>query len=93
MRTRRPWLATLVVAIAFICVAFVCVTTLAQAQQAQSQAQPEQEKGQAPPAASDISTPVFKAETRLVLVDTVVTDKKGNYITGLDRQGLQGLGR
>src|SRR3974390_870111 len=26
---------------------------------------------------------VFKAETRLVLVDTVVTDKKGNYITDL----------
>src|SRR5208337_2018302 len=33
--------------------------------------------------ATDSSTPVFKAETRLVLVDTIVTDKKGNYITDL----------
>ena len=32
---------------------------------------------------ADSSTPVFKAETRLVLVDTIVTDKKGNYISGL----------
>src|SRR5262245_56617 len=32
--------------------------------------------------AADTST-VIKAETRLVLVDTVVTDKKGNYITDL----------
>ncbi|MGB7555853.1 MAG: VWA domain-containing protein [Candidatus Korobacteraceae bacterium] len=80
MRTRRPWLATLVMASAFIYVALVCVTTLAQAQQAQ----PQTQQAQSPvPPVSDGSTPVFKAETRLVLVDTVVTDKKGNYITGL----------
>ncbi len=82
MRTRRPWLATLVVASACMSVTFVDVTALAQAQQAQPQAQQQQEQSPAPPA-SDSSTPVFKAETRLVLVDTVVTDKKGNYITGL----------
>ena len=57
----------------------VAVTTMAHAQQAQAQAQAQ---NQAPPP-TDSSTPVFKAETRLVLVDTIVTDKKGNYITDL----------
>ena len=51
----------------------VAPVALAQTQQAQAQATPP----------GDSSTPVFKAETRLVLVDTVVTDKKGNYITDL----------
>src|SRR5271166_2590271 len=41
------------------------------------------QQAQAQPQATDSSTPVFKAETRLVLVDTVVTDKQGNYITDL----------
>src|SRR5271165_6278501 len=41
------------------------------------------QQAQAQPQATDSSTPVFKAETRLVLVDTIVTDKKGNYITDL----------
>ena len=70
------------VAIACMSLTFVDVTSLAQAQQTQPQAQPEPGQNQASPAA-DSSTPVFKAETRLVLVDTVVTDKKGNYISGL----------
>src|ERR1700730_16489599 len=35
----------------------------------------------AAPVASDLQ--VFRAETRLVLVDTVVTDKKGNYVRDL----------
>jgi VWFA-related protein len=44
---------------------------------------------QAPPAAASQpsapagSMPVIKAETRVVLVDAVVTDKKGNYISDL----------
>ncbi len=38
---------------------------------------------QAPAPPTDSSTPVFKAETRLVLVDTIVTDKKGNYVGDL----------
>src|SRR5215469_3386427 len=33
--------------------------------------------------AGDNSAPIIRAETRLVLVDTVVTDKKGNYILDL----------
>src|SRR5271155_966928 len=33
------------------------------------------------PGAADL--PVIRAETRLVLVDTVVTDKKGNYVRDL----------
>jgi VWFA-related protein len=62
---------------------FLAVTTVAHAQQAQTQAQPEPAQSQSAPAASDTSTPVFKAETRLVLVDTIVTDKQNNYITDL----------
>jgi VWFA-related protein len=82
MKTRRLWLAALIVAIACMSLTFVDVTILAHAQQTQPQAQPEPGQNQASPAA-DSSTPVFKAETRLVLVDTVVTDKSGHYISGL----------
>src|SRR5713226_2316649 len=35
------------------------------------------------PQAAAGSNPVIRTETRLVLVDTVVTDKKGNYIRDL----------
>ena len=35
------------------------------------------------------STPVIKAETRLVLVDTVVTDKHGNYIRDLTQKNFK----
>ncbi len=41
----------------------------------------------AAPAASDLQ--VFRAETRLVLVDTVVTDKKGNYIRDLAQKDFK----
>jgi VWFA-related protein len=41
---------------------------------------------QAEPPVTETSTPVIKTETRLVLVDTVVTDKKGAYISDL-KQG------
>ncbi len=82
MKTRRLWLAGLIVAIACMSLTFVDVSILAHAQQAQPQAQPEQGQNQASPPAGG-SIPVFKAETRLVLVDIVVTDKKGNYISGL----------
>src|SRR6516164_3754247 len=37
----------------------------------------------APPAGQAGSTPVIRAEKRLVLVDAVVTDKKGTYIRDL----------
>ena len=83
MKARRLWLAALIMASAFISWKFVAVPSLAQAQQAQPPAQQAQAQNPAPPPASDSSTPVFKAETRLVLVDTIVTDKKGNYITDL----------
>ena len=36
-----------------------------------------------PVSTTEGSTPLIKAETRLVLVDTIVTDKKGNYIGDL----------
>jgi VWFA-related protein len=49
----------------------------AQAQQAQ------------PVSAPDASIPVIKAETRLVLVDTIVTDKKGNYIDNLTQKDFR----
>src|SRR5262250_1336285 len=42
-----------------------------------------------PVSAPDASIPVIKAETRLVLVDTVVTDKKGNYIGDLAQKDFR----
>jgi len=41
----------------------------------------------APPGAGDL--PVIRSETRLVLVDTVVTDKKGNYVRDLAQKDFQ----
>ena len=88
MKTRRLWTAGLIVAIACMSLTFVDVTILAHAQQTQPQAQAEQGQNQAASPA-DSSTPVFKAETRLVLVDTIVTDKKGNYISGLSAKDFK----
>jgi len=42
---------------------------------------------QGAPAAA--GTPVIKAEAREVLVDAVVTDKKGNYVTGLEQKDFK----
>ena len=82
MQTRRLWLAAFIVVIACMSLTFADVAILAQAQQTQPLAQPGPGQNQAsPPAGGPI--PVFKAETRLVLVDTIVTDKKGAYISGL----------
>jgi len=39
--------------------------------------------------AQDANVPTIKTETRLVLVDTVVTDKKGNYIRDLTAQNFK----
>ncbi len=41
------------------------------------------------PAASDSDAGVIRSETRLVLVDTVVTDKKGNYIGDLAQKDFK----
>ena len=71
MNLRRLLVAALIVASAGMSWKFVAAPATAHAQQAQ-----------APPAA-DSSTPVFKAETRLVLVDTIVTDKQGKYLSDL----------
>jgi VWFA-related protein len=35
------------------------------------------------------ATPLIRAETRLVLVDTIVTDKKGNYLDNLKQQDFK----
>jgi VWFA-related protein len=83
MKSRRLWSVALVITSVWILGAFPAVTTEAHAQQAQTQAQAEPAQNQSAPVASDSSTPLFKAETRLVLVDTIVTDKKNNYVTDL----------
>jgi hypothetical protein len=50
----------------------------------QEQAAPQQTQTPAPAAAAEQqSGAVIKKESRLVLVDAVVTDKKGNYIRDL----------
>ncbi len=41
------------------------------------------------PTGGEGSTPTIKTETRLVLVDTVVTDKKGNYIRDLTQKDFR----
>lgn len=50
----------------------------------QAQTQAQGATAQAPPAGqAEAPKPVIQAESRLVLVDTVVTDKKGQYVTDL----------
>ena len=56
----------------------------ARAQQASAQtAQPPQQQSPQTPAATG---PAIKSESRLVLVDVVVTDKKGNYVRDLEQK-------
>src|SRR5450759_281923 len=38
---------------------------------------------------AQVSTPVIKAESRLVLVDTIVTDKHGNYVRDLTQKDFK----
>ncbi len=68
-----------------LAVASLTILLLSAAQAQQPAAQPQQDAAQAqqtaPPSSSAPAT--FKVETRVVLVDTVVTDKKGHYIRDL----------
>lgn len=41
------------------------------------------------PDKADDSIPVFKTESRLVLLDAVVTDSKGNYVSGLKPEDFE----
>src|ERR1017187_4629983 len=53
----------------------------------------QQASGQPADAASgqmaEVPTPVIKAESRLVLVDTIVTDKHGNYVRDLTQKDFK----
>jgi hypothetical protein len=48
-----------------------------------AQAQPQEQAAPAAPSEPQTSPVVIRKESRLVLVDAVVTDKKGNYIRDL----------
>lgn len=43
----------------------------------------------AQPAAQEPATPIFRVQSRLVLLDVVVTDAKGDPVTGLKREDFQ----
>jgi len=62
----------------------VGMLTLAAMARAQEPAKPAVQGEQAPPVA-----PVIKTESRVVLVDTVVTDKKGNYVRDLTQENFK----
>jgi VWFA-related protein len=87
----------LVIWVAVICVGCALAMWLADtsmaahAQSVQAQATPEPATQQ-PPAADAQAAPqatVFKAQTKLVLVDSIVTDKKGNYIRDLQQKNFR----
>jgi len=66
-------------------------STAVHAQAMQTQATPDPSTQQ-PPAADARSASqgtVFKAQTKLVLVDSIVTDKKGNYIRDLTQKNFR----
>ena len=65
--------------------AFLCAAPVRMTAQTAEQAPAQENPAAAPqaPSANLPSGPVIKSESRLVLVDAVVTDKKGNYIHDL----------
>jgi len=69
------------------------ISTVAHAQQATAQTQVTPEPSGQQPAVADPQAAaqgtVFKAQTKLVLVDSVVTDKKGNYIRNLTQKNFR----
>ncbi len=51
---------------------------------------PEPAKPEAPAQQQPVATtPVIRTESRVVLVDAVVTDKKGNYVHGLTQKDFK----
>ncbi len=71
----------------FVCVALLFVASLVPGMaRAQESPQPPASKEQS---ASNTSAPVIKTESRIVLVDAVVTDKKGNYIRDLTQKDFK----
>ena len=71
--------------LAFSAIVFACSGALRLVAQTPPQEQPAPATAPAPAAAAEPQTSpvVIKKESRLVLVDAVVTDKKGNYIKDL----------
>src|SRR5947207_5625212 len=68
-------------------------TTAVHAQQPAAQTQvPPEPSSQQPTATNEQAASqatVFKAQTKLVLVDSIVTDKKGNYIRNLTQKNFR----
>ncbi|MGH9515222.1 MAG: VWA domain-containing protein [Terriglobales bacterium] len=66
-------------------------STAVHAQAVQTQAAPEPASTQqsAPEAQAVSPATVFKSQTKLVLVDSIVTDKKGNYIRDLTQKNFR----
>ena len=83
---RLWWMAALVLVLSAWPIARMASPTAASAQEpAKPAASAQNEVTQE----SQNSTPVIKTETRLVLVDTVVTDKKGNYLDNLTQKDFK----
>src|SRR6202140_2794824 len=80
MRINWGWLAGLTAAASCLFLAQLA----GQTPQAQTPAAPAQTAE-----ASQASGPTIKAESRLVLVDAVVTDKKGNYVHDLTQNDFK----
>lgn len=81
MKDRRRIACWNLLAVASLTILFLAS---GQAQQPDAaQPQPDAAKAQQPAPASSTAPTTFKVETRVVLVDAVVTDKKGNYIRDL----------
>jgi VWFA-related protein len=87
-RGRVTWGLLALIAVAASC--FSLARLAGQTAQAQTQT-PQQTQPQQPTqvAAADVQQPVIKTESRLVLVDTVVTDKKGNYVHDLTQSNFK----
>ena len=79
MQSRRLmlWMGAVLVVVFSAAVKLVAPAPVAFAQQPQQVSAP------------DATTPLIKAETRLVLVDTIVTDKKGNYLSDLTQKDFK----
>src|SRR3954471_1825879 len=92
MKNGGLWIWVAVICIGCGVAMWLADTSMAvHAQAVQTQAAPDPSTQQ--PAASDAQPgsqgTVFKAQTKLVLVDSIVTDKKGNYIRDLTQKNFR----
>src|SRR5438270_1853763 len=92
MKNGRLWIWVAVICVGCGMAMWLADTSMAvhaQAVQTQAAPDPSTQQPASPDAQPGSQGTVFKAQTKLVLVDSIVTDKKGNYIRDLTQKNFR----